>query len=230
MTGTRPRAFAAYCPYKIVREILLRKDTSLDVSDRNAGGLSAGHPNQLKTVSSRDKMPSPNQVSLSPSRSSSGIRVPDAAIPRPRPRKIIPLTNPRLAAGICGRIDVGTRTIITPPENPDANLQTKNHTTDSGKAQAKNAAVATNISSRSAWRLDSAAAISRARRAPARYPAKFAAPRETALAGENQCAWISGGISGVYANLARPMETRLPHMPATVANQAARLSRTIARA
>src|SRR6266436_516099 len=100
MTGTRPRAFAAYCPYKIEREILLRKDTSLDVSDRSAGGLSAGHPNQLKIVSSRDKMPSPNQVSLSPSRSSSGIRVPDAAIPRPRPRKIIPLTNPRLAAGI----------------------------------------------------------------------------------------------------------------------------------
>src|SRR6266853_904627 len=98
MTGTRPRAFAAYCPYKIVREILLRKDTSLDVSDRSAGGLSAGHPNQLKTVSSRDKMPSPNQVSLSPSRSSSGIRVPDAAIPRPRPRKIITLTNQCLAA------------------------------------------------------------------------------------------------------------------------------------
>src|SRR5260370_23066397 len=137
MAGTRPRAFAAYCPYKIVIEILLRKDTSLDVSDRSAGGLSAGHPNQLKTVSSRDKMPSPNQVSLSPRRSSSGISVPDAAIPRPSPRKIIPLTNPRLAAGIFGMIDVGTRTITTPPENPDRNLKTENHTTDSRYAQAK---------------------------------------------------------------------------------------------
>src|SRR5260370_3193746 len=97
MTGTRPRAFAAYCPYKIVREILLRKDTSLDVSDRSAGGLSAGHPNQVKTVSSRDKMPSPNQVSLSPSRSSSGVREQDAAIPRARPRKLIALANPRSA-------------------------------------------------------------------------------------------------------------------------------------
>jgi hypothetical protein len=63
---------------------------------------------------------------------SSGISVPDAAMPKPSPRKIMPLANPRRAGGMCGRIVVATSTMIAPPESPDKNRHMKNHAIDKG--------------------------------------------------------------------------------------------------
>src|SRR5205814_7114021 len=83
------------------------------------------------------------------------------------------------------------------PNNPDAKPQTKNQPKESGKAHAKNAALATTIIARSAGVAPARAAVGRASKAPPRYPARFAAPRYSVDDGENQCAAISAGISGV---------------------------------
>jgi len=148
-------------------------------------------------VSSSATPPRPNQVCTSPACIKNGTRVPEAAMPRPTPVKIAPLASPRRDGWTC-RITSGAASAIkAPPETPDAKRQTKNQPKESGKAQAKNAALATIIIPRSAGAAPACAAIGRASKAPPRYPARFAAPRYTVAEAENQCAAISAGISGV---------------------------------
>ena len=79
------------------------------------------------------------------------------------------------------------------------------------------------MDARSASRLDSIVPIPLPAKAPIRYPAKFAAPSATVVAEENQLASMSAGISGVYPNRARPIETKFADKPAIVANQSERL-------
>ncbi|MNL00947.1 hypothetical protein D3C87_1213990 [compost metagenome] len=80
----------------------------------------------------------------------------------------MPLTKPRRAGAIWGRMAVATSTMMAPPDSPDRKRQTKYQLVETGNAQAKNAAVAATISQRSAWRLDSRAAIGRPNSAPAK--------------------------------------------------------------
>ena len=68
-------------------------------------------------------------------------------------------------------------TINAPPDSPAAKRQTKNHVKESGEAQAKKLAVASTIIARSTWGAEARAAMAWASSAPARYPARFAAPR-----------------------------------------------------
>ena len=77
---------------------------------------------------------------------------------------------------MCGSTTGAASAIKAPPDTPDAKRQTKNQPKESGKAQAKNAALATTIIPRSAGPVPARAAIGRASKAPPRYPAKFAAP------------------------------------------------------
>src|SRR5438552_4075135 len=98
---------------------------------------------------------------------------------------------------MCGSTTGAASAIKAPPEIPDAKRQTKNQPKESGKAHAKNAALATTIIARSAGVAPARAAVGRASKAPPRYPARFAAPRYSVDDGENQCAAISAGISGV---------------------------------
>jgi len=102
---------------------------------------------------------------------------------------------------------------------PEANRQTKNQPNESGKAQARNEIPATTIIVRSADAAPAWRAIGRASSAPARYPARLAAPRYTAAEGENQSAAINAGMSGVYAKRASPTPTRLAHKLAKIARQ-----------
>ncbi len=57
---------------------------------------------------------------------------------------------------------------MTPPASPEAKRQTKNHENDSGKAQAKNATVASAIITRKIVAAAARAAMDGARSAPAR--------------------------------------------------------------
>ncbi|KFG98294.1 hypothetical protein GQ56_0104340 [Burkholderia paludis] len=74
--------------------------------------------------------------------------VPDAAMPSPMPVKMPPLAKPRRDGGTCARIVGAASTISAPPDNPEANRQTKNHGNDTGSAQATNASVASSIIAR----------------------------------------------------------------------------------
>jgi len=76
-------------------------------------------------------------------------------------------------------------------------LPTQYDQKESGKAQAKNAAVATAIIKRKVGTAPSLSVIRVASRAPARYPAKLAAPRYTVDEAEYQWDAIKAGISGV---------------------------------
>ena len=67
--------------------------------------------------------------------------------------------------------------MITPPDNPATKRQKKNHGKDSGSAHAKKAAVASSIMPRSTLAAGNRAASGEATSAPARYPARLAAPR-----------------------------------------------------
>ena len=98
---------------------------------------------------------------------------------------------------MCGSTIGAASAIKAPPEIPDAKRQTKNQPNESGNAQAKNAALTTTIIPRSVGAAPTRAAMGRASKAPPRYPARFAAPRYNAAEGENHCATISAGISGV---------------------------------
>src|ERR1700739_4144123 len=98
---------------------------------------------------------------------------------------------------MCASTTGAASAIRAPPEIPDAKRQAKNQPKESGKAQAKKAALAAIITPRSIAAAPARAAIGRASKAPPRYPARFAAPRYTVADGENQCAAISAGISGV---------------------------------
>src|SRR5260370_28413978 len=98
---------------------------------------------------------------------------------------------------MCGSTIGAASAISAPPEMPDTKRQRKNQQKESGKAQAKNAALTTTIIPRSVGAAPACAAIGRASKAPPRYPTTFPAPRYTVAEGENQCAAISAGISGV---------------------------------
>ncbi|SOZ09597.1 protein of unknown function (plasmid) [Cupriavidus taiwanensis] len=78
--------------------------------------------------------------------------------------------------------------MMAPPESPDRKRQMKNQLRETGSAHAKNAAVAVSIIQRMTFRFDMRAASKRPDSAPTRYPAKFAAPSETASAALNQWA------------------------------------------
>ncbi|MNJ02798.1 hypothetical protein D3C73_1628840 [compost metagenome] len=60
---------------------------------------------------------------------------------------------------------------------PDKKRQAKNQAKDTGQAQAKNAMLASSIIARKVTRVEVFAASERPNMAPARYPARFAAPR-----------------------------------------------------
>ncbi len=63
----------------------------------------------------------------------------------------MPLTKPRRATGICGGMLVATNTMMAPPARPERKPPDKEPCmTETGKAQAKKAAVAATISRRSA--------------------------------------------------------------------------------
>jgi len=91
--------------------------------------------------------------------------------------KMAPLARPRRAAGMCASTVGAARTIRAPPERPEAKRQAKNHAKLTGHAQAKNAAVANSIIARRTAEAEARAAIGAASNAPARYPARLAAPR-----------------------------------------------------
>ena len=169
-------------------------------------------------------MPSPNQVSSNPACINNGTSVPEAAIPRPTPVKIAPLASPRRDGGICGRTSGAANAINAPPATPDPTRQAKYHQKESGKAHAKNATVAIAIIARKIGAAPAVAAIRRASTAPARYPAKFAAPRYAVDDAEYQWAAIKAGISRVYAKRASPIPTRFAHEPAAIVRQCAMLS------
>ncbi len=98
-------------------------------------------------------------------------------MPSPTPVKTTPPASPRCADGTCGSTTGAASAISTPPEMPEAKRQVKNQPKESGNAQAKNAAVVAIIMPRSAGLAPAFSAIGRASRAPARYPARLAAPR-----------------------------------------------------
>ena len=140
-------------------------------------------------------------------------------MPRPTPVKMAPPANPRSDGGTRDSTAGAARAIRTPPETPDAKRQTKNQPKESGRAQAKNAAVATVIIARKPVAEPARSAIGRASKAPATYPARLAAPRYAAADGANQWAAINAGISGVYAKRARPTPTIFAHNSAETARQ-----------
>ena len=74
--------------------------------------------------------------------------MPEAATPSPTPVKMAPPTSPRWPAGTCGSTASAASTIIVPPAIPAAKRQVKNQANGSGKAQAKNEAVASSIIAR----------------------------------------------------------------------------------
>ncbi|MCY1439120.1 hypothetical protein D9M71_553410 [compost metagenome] len=103
--------------------------------------------------------------------------MPDAAIPTPTPMKITPPARPRREGGTCASTVGAARTISAPPATPESNRQAKNQAKDRGQAQAKNATLASSIMPLRVARVEVLAASVRPKIAPARYPARFAAPR-----------------------------------------------------
>src|SRR5581483_11347900 len=89
------------------------------------------------------------------------------------------------------------RAIAAPPAIPLIKRQTKYHAKPSGKAQARRLATVRAIAPRSVVAGPIARPTCRAVSAPARYPARFAAPRYTAVDGLNHPAAINAGIRGV---------------------------------
>jgi hypothetical protein len=87
-----------------------------------------------------------------PTSSSNGTTVPDAAMPKPTPRKIAPLAMPGGCAGTCGSTVIATSTMMMPPEMPDIRRQPKNQLTDNGNAQPKKAADVSSIMPRNVMR------------------------------------------------------------------------------
>ncbi len=99
MCGTSPTALSAYSRYKArsapavaparrIGAAVGRDGGAIDgeAVERDAGGQKV----QQSAVSSSAIVPSPIQVSTSPQRSSSGISVPEAAMPIPTPRRSKP--------------------------------------------------------------------------------------------------------------------------------------------
>ncbi|MNL16969.1 hypothetical protein D3C87_1380370 [compost metagenome] len=66
-------------------------------------------------------------------------------MPTPTPMKMIPPASPRRDAGTCASTVGAASTISAPPDVPERKRQAKNHTKDTGQAQAKNARLASNI-------------------------------------------------------------------------------------
>ncbi|MNL24405.1 hypothetical protein D3C87_1458360 [compost metagenome] len=141
------------------------------------GASAVGQPHQASSVNAREIRPRPSQVCSSPCCNSIGTSVPDAAIPTPTPMKIKPPAKPRREGGTCASTVGAARTIKAPPATPERNRQAKNQAKDTGHAQAKNAMLASSIIARRVNRVEVFDASERPKRAPARYPARFAAPR-----------------------------------------------------
>jgi len=137
----------------------------------------AGHPRQAIALSTSATPPSPSQVSTRPHCINSGTSVPEAAMPSPTPVKIAPPARPRRRGGMPGITLGAASAISTPPVPPDKKRQKKNQAKPSGNAQARRLAAVASIEPRSKAGVPVRAATARAPIAPARYPARLAAPR-----------------------------------------------------
>src|SRR3954470_23070683 len=127
-----------------------------------------GQPVQQIAVSTSATAPRPIQVSTSPHRISSGISVPEAAMPIPTPVKIAPPAMPRRPGGIAA-ITVGAASAIsTPPVPPDRKRQAKNQAKLTGTAQANRLAQVSSIAACKVATAPKRALRARAPSAPAR--------------------------------------------------------------
>ena len=98
-------------------------------------------------------------------------------MPSPTPVKIAPAARPRRPAGITGITLGAASAISTPPVAPDRKRHRKNQAKPSGNAQATRLAAVSSIDPRNSAGAPVRAAMARAASAPARYPARLAAPR-----------------------------------------------------
>ena len=89
-------------------------------------------------------------------------------MPSPTPVKMMPPASPRRSAGTSAQHSGRRGTISMPPARPAAERQRKNQRKESGRAQAKKAAVASAIIMRSTRAVGMRAASGRASSAPAR--------------------------------------------------------------
>jgi hypothetical protein len=99
---------------------------------------------------------------------------------------ITPLANPRLFGAINGNTVVAARTISAPPASPETKRQLKNQRYEAGAEQARRETLASSIMERSVDLAPKRPAKKLELAAPARYPAKLAAPRYAASSGLNQ--------------------------------------------
>ena len=128
----------------------------------------AGQAPQAAIVSAKASAASPSQAWASPQRSSSGARVPDAAMPKPTPVNTTPLASPRRAGGTWDSTEDGARIISTPPHRPDSSRQPKNQAKGSRTEQAASATTTASIAPRSTGRMPNRATAGRASSAPPR--------------------------------------------------------------
>src|SRR5215831_15898687 len=175
MWGTSPTALRAYSRYKACSPMLDLFGRPDDSEPSFGVGL-AGHAVHESAVNTRASPPRPIQVSNRPQRISSGTRDPEAAMPRPTPVKITPPATPR--------------------RPPETKRQTKNQPKLTGNAQAKRLIAVSSIADRRVVFAPRRAATSRAPSAPAKYPARLAAPKYAAAEGANQPAAMIAGSSG----------------------------------
>ena len=89
-------------------------------------------------------------------------------MPHPIPTKMAPPANPRREGLTLGSTVGATSTMSTPPETPDAKRHRKSQENDTGDAQAKKAALPSNIIALSTPTTDIRDAIGWATSAPAR--------------------------------------------------------------
>ena len=89
-------------------------------------------------------------------------------MPSPTPVKMAPPASPRRAAGTWASTAGAATTINAPPAIPAEKRQPKNHTKESGIAQPKNVAVASNSIPRKAVAVPMRAATGRPSNAPTR--------------------------------------------------------------
>src|SRR5690348_6417540 len=177
MCGTSPTALSAYSKYKprnaaveaFARGVGATAGRGIDAVDVDAVDIDGdGQKLQQIAVSSSAIAPRPIQVSTSPHRISSGISVPEAAMPIPTPVKIAPPAMPRRLAGIAASTVGAASTISTPPVPPDRNRQAKNHAKLTGAAQANRLAQVSSIAFRKVVTAPKRVARTRAPSAPAR--------------------------------------------------------------
>src|SRR5215472_9286237 len=195
MWGTNPTAFRAYSKYKACSRMLDLFGCPDASEPRFSVGL--GHAVHESAVNTRASPPRPIQVSNRPQRISSGTRVPEAAMPRPTPVKITPPATPRRPGGIAAITVGAARAMSTPPVPPETKRQTKNQPKLRGNAQANRLIAVSSIADRKVVFAPRRAATNRAPSAPAKYPARLAAPKNAAAEGANQPAAMIAGSSGV---------------------------------